>query len=66
MMSNSRGMTYETDNETCKDNPVLLRLQLESLKDSLCIAERVVTQNIFQPKQALYRNLPPMIGMQDC
>ncbi len=30
--------------------------------DSLRIAERAVTQNIFQPKQALYRNLPVLFG----
>ena len=30
-------------------------LQLESLKDSLRIAERAVIQNIYQPKQAMYR-----------
>lgn len=35
---------------------------MESLKDSLRVAERAVTQNIFQPKQALYRNLPVLFG----
>ena len=31
--------------------------------DSLRIAERVVTQNIHQEKQALYRGLPVLPGM---
>ncbi len=35
-----------------------LVLQLESLKDSLRVVERAVTQNYFQPKQALYRDFP--------
>ena len=43
--------------------PFPLPLQLESLKDSLRIAERVVIQNIFQPKQALYRKVDPILGI---
>ena len=33
-------------------------LKLDALKDSLLIMERAVTHNVYQPKQALYRNLP--------
>ena len=33
-------------------------LKLESLKDKLRIIERAVTQNIYQNKQARYRELP--------
>ena len=37
------------------DHPVL---KLDSLKSSLHTVERAVTQNVYQPKQARYRDLP--------
>eukprot|EP00731_Ephydatia_muelleri_P007403 Em0003g1651a len=37
------------------DHPIL---KLDALRDSLLIMERAVTHNVYQPKQALYRNLP--------
>ena len=40
----------------------MLPIQLDKLKDTLRIAERAITENIFQPKQALYRNLPILQG----
>lgn len=36
--------------------------QSDNLKNSLRIAERIVTQNTYQPKQALYRDLPVLLG----
>ena len=36
--------------------------QMESLKNNLRIMERAVTQNLFQRKQAMYRELPLLIG----
>ena len=41
------------------DHPIL---KLDSLKDNLRIAERAITQNIFQQKQAKYRDLPVLSG----
>ena len=43
-----------------------LYTQLESLKDSLRIAERAVVQNVYQPKQALYRKAPVLKGTHTC
>ena len=41
------------------DHPIL---KIDSLKDNLRIVERAVTQNIFQQKQAKYRDLPVLSG----
>lgn len=41
------------------DHPIL---KMDSLKDNLRIVERAVTQNIFQQKQAKYRDLPVLSG----
>ena len=41
------------------DHPILKK---ESLMDNLRIAERAVTQNVYQSKQARYRNLPVLPG----
>ena len=40
----------------------IVHTQLESLKDSLRTAERAVIQNVYQPKQALYRKAPILKG----
>lgn len=42
------------------DHPIL---KLESLRDSLRVVERAVTENIYQNKQAKYRDLPILPGM---
>ena len=41
------------------DHPILKK---ESLMDNLRIAERAVTQNVYQSKQARYRDLPVLPG----
>ena len=41
-------------------------LQVESLKDSLQTAERAVIQNVYQQKQALYRNETVLKGIESC
>ena len=58
----------EDDNEETKldptkpnDHPIL---KLSSLTDSLRTIERAVTLNVYQNKQATYRGLPVLPGMQ--
>ena len=58
------GGGHSTDEEEAmdprrpNDHPVL---KLDSLKSSLHTVERAVTQNVYQPKQARYRDLPVLV-----
>lgn len=38
-------------------------LNSDSLKQHLVVMERVVTENVYQQRQALYRGLPVILGL---
>ena len=58
---NKKGLEEEESFDPTKPNnhPILMS---DSLSDNLRIVERAVTQNVYQNKQARYRNLPVLPG----
>ena len=52
----------ELDPSEPNNHPIL---QMDSFLEKLQISERIVIQNTYQQKQALYRGLPVVEGMQN-
>ncbi|XP_071952753.1 dynein axonemal intermediate chain 4-like isoform X2 [Antedon mediterranea] len=61
LSENAKGTTLRRVTTSTVDDTVL---QSESLKKNLFVMERVVTLNIFQPKQAAYRGLPIILDRE--
>ncbi|XP_033111453.1 WD repeat-containing protein 78-like [Anneissia japonica] len=55
----SKGSSLREKTNRTEDAQIIL--QSESLKSNLFVMERVITLNIFQPKQAAYRGLPIIV-----